>query len=282
MSITESSATALVRFTGLGIVCFNDKKQRGEIGIIRDDKHALSITIKQPRFRDGIEKDLVLYEPIAVYGSLPKSGVEIEITTGGNAAVEGFEKYEAAGDFDRLESEDLNDYRWVVDMKELHGENLVRSNGTGRYPLSKLFISNGLFYVRNLNTGLFFEKVEKDTAGNEIARKDFGCIGETIGIKLDADEVSFSIKTADGVETQNLSRVNGLPFLIDIMNMNHGQDAVLSDMPDYQKYLSNSEGTSYELEPKMEPGTAGGGAVGLDVFCHPAGGGDFTSIEELE
>lgn len=282
MSITESSATALVRFTGLGIVCFNDKKQRGEIGIIRDDKHALAITIKQPRFKDGIEKDLVLYEPIAVYSSLPKSGVEIEIRTGPNAAVEGFQVYKAGSDFDRMESEDLNDYRWVVDMKELYGENLVKSNGNGRYPLSKLFINGGLFYVHNLKTDVFFEKVEKDAAGHEIARNDFGCIGETIGVKLEADEVSFSIKTGDEVQTQNLSRVNGLPFLIDIMNMNHGQDAVLSDMPDYHKYLTNSEGTVYELEPKKEPGTAGGGAVGIDVFCHPTGGGDFTSIEELE
>ena len=32
MSVQESSATALVRFTGLGIICFNQDRQRGEIG----------------------------------------------------------------------------------------------------------------------------------------------------------------------------------------------------------------------------------------------------------
>jgi hypothetical protein len=31
MSVNESSATALVRFTGLGILCFNRERQGGEI-----------------------------------------------------------------------------------------------------------------------------------------------------------------------------------------------------------------------------------------------------------
>jgi len=35
MSIKESSATALVRFTGLGIVGFNKERQRGEVSVIR-------------------------------------------------------------------------------------------------------------------------------------------------------------------------------------------------------------------------------------------------------
>jgi hypothetical protein len=47
MSLNESSATALVRFTGLGIVCFNEDKQRGEIGAIRDTKHKLTIKLQR-------------------------------------------------------------------------------------------------------------------------------------------------------------------------------------------------------------------------------------------
>ncbi len=283
MSIIESSAAALVRFTGLGIVCFNDKKQRGEIGIVRDDKHVLTVKIQQPRFKDGIEKDLVVYEDVAVYKDLPKTGVEIEIKTGGNSAVDGYEVYKAEGDFDRLESEDFNDYRWVVDMKALHGDTLVKSTGTDRYPLSKLFIDNGLFYVHKLDTNLFFEKVEKDAGGNEKKREDFGFVGETIGVKLEADDVTFSIKIGDEVHTQNLARAGGLPFRIEIMNMDHSENAVLSDMPDYNKYLSSSDGTTYELEPKKAPSMAAGGDVGVTKFCHPiGGGGDLSSIDDLE
>jgi hypothetical protein len=39
MSVNEVPQLALVRFTGLGIICFNDEQQRGEIAVIRDDKH---------------------------------------------------------------------------------------------------------------------------------------------------------------------------------------------------------------------------------------------------
>jgi hypothetical protein len=283
MSIVESSATALVRFTGLGIVCFNKDKQRGEIGIIRDDKHTLTVKVQQPRFQDGIEKDLIVYEDVAVYKDLPKTGIEIDIKAAGNAALDGYEIYKAEGDFNRLESEDFNDYRWVVNMKELHGGKLVKATGTERYPLSKLFINNGLFYVHKLDTDMFFEKVEKDAAGTETKREDFGFLGETIGVKIEGDEVNLSVRVGDEVETHELRRVNGLPFRIEIMNMDYNENAVLSDMPEYNKYLSGANGTTYELEPKTEASGAGGGAVGVKVFCHPGDdGGDLRSIEELE
>jgi len=67
MSVNEGSATALVRFTGLGIICFNDEGQRGEIAIIRDDKHQLSIRIQRPVYQEGAEQDIVVYRDIAAY-----------------------------------------------------------------------------------------------------------------------------------------------------------------------------------------------------------------------
>lgn len=284
MSIVESSATALVRFTGLGIVCFNKEKQRGEIGIIRDDKHTLTVKVQQPRFQDGAEKDIIVYQDVAVYKDLPKTGVVVEIKANGNPSVAGYEVYKAEGDFNRLESEDLNDYRWVVNLASLHGESLVTPTSEDRYPISKLYIDNGLFYVHKLDTDLFFEKVEKDAGGNETAREDFGFIGETIGVKIEGDEVNFSIRVGDETETHNLARVNGIPYRIEIMNMDYDENAELSDMPEYHKYLANPSGTTYELEPKKIASAAGGGAVGVKIFCHPGDGegGDLRSIDDLE
>jgi hypothetical protein len=282
MSIVESSATALVRFTGLGIVCFNQEKQRGEIGIIRDDKHTLTVKVQQPRFKDGAEKDIIVYEDVAVYKDLPKTGVVVEIKAQGNPAVAGYEVYRAEGDFDRLESEDLNDYRWVVNIASLHNESLVTPNREDRFPISKLYIDNGLFYVHKLDTDLFFEKVEKDAGGNETKREDFGFIGETIGVKIEGDEVNFSIRIGDEVHTHDLARVGGIPFRIEIMNMDYDENAVLSDMPEYHKYLASPSGTTYELEPKKMAASAGGDAVGVKVFCHPGDGGDLRSIDDLE
>ena len=79
MSLKESSATALVRFTGLGIVCFNKEKQRGEVAVIRDGKHTLSVKLQRPALQDG-GSDVLVYRDIATYSGLPDEGVTIEIS----------------------------------------------------------------------------------------------------------------------------------------------------------------------------------------------------------
>ncbi len=278
MAIIESSATALVRFTGLGIITFNEEKKRGETAIIRDDKHRLTVKIQQPKFKDGAEKDIIVYENIAVYDNLPKKGIEISINTNGNSTVDGFEIYKATGEFNRLEAEDVNDYRWIVDMKSLHGENLVKAESQNRFPISKLFIGNGLFYAHKLDTNLFFSKIEKDANGAEVSREIFGNIAETIGVKLESDEVCFEIKIGDETFSHTLARANGLPYRIEIGNMNYDEDAVKSDMPDYYKYQTSKNGVTFELEPIKESEGAGD-SVTFGAFCHPIGG--VISIEEF-
>lgn len=282
MSIKESSATALVRFTGLGIICFNKEKRRGEIAVIRDERHALAIKVQQPRFQDGSEKDIIAYQDIATHKSLPEEGIEIEIKAVGNSAVDGYEIYQN-GDFDRLSSDDVNDFRWIVNMDNLHGETSINENSENKYPITKLFIGNGLFYAHKLDTNLCFEKVEKDAEGKETSREVFGNIAETIGVKIESDEVSLKICIGDKEETHLLSRINGLPFRIEISNMDYSEDAVFSDMLDYQKYISNPNGTSIELEPIKEDNDdnkTSGGSVGRLYFCHAISCA-LNSIEEL-
>jgi hypothetical protein len=283
MAIIESTATALVRFTGLGLVVFNQDKKRGEIGIIRDGKHELSIKIQAPRFVDGSEKDILMYEDIATFKNLQGKNVSISISTKGSSAANGFEIYQSAGEFNRLESEDLNDYRWIVDMSQLHGEDLVKTKNLNRFPISKLYIENGLFYVHKLNTEMFFNKIEKDENGNAISNELFGNIGETVGVKLESAEVTVKI-SVDGEETSHtFARVENLPYRIEIMNMNYEEDAPKSDMPDYYLYQSSQSGKTFELEPVKEE-NAIGDSVTMGVFCHPVGGGNggITSIDDLD
>lgn len=283
MAIIESTATVLVRFTGLGIIVFNQEKHRGEIGIIRDNKHQLSIKIQEPRFKDGIDKDLIIYEDLFVYRDLPKEEVSIEIITKGNSAIEGAEIYQADEEFNRLESDDNNDFRWLVSMDSLSQDKTVVNREKSGYPLSKLYIEKGLFYVHKLDTDLFFEKIEKDKDGNELKREIYGNIAETIGVKIEADEVIFKIKIGDKEENHSLKK-GQFPFRIDIQNMDYSENAVLSDMVDYQKYISNPKGVNFELEPvKPDSTQTSGGAINRDIFCHPIGGGfDIGSIDELE
>ena len=283
MSVNESSATALVRFTGLGIVCFNRERQQGEVGVIRDNKHELSIKIQRPVFQEADGNDVVVYQDIAAYRSLPKEDVQIEIKALGTPAIEGFEIYQS-GDFDRLESSDPNDFRWIVNMSTLHGETSLTPGTEERYPLTKIYIGNGLFYTHKLDTNLFFEKVGKDASGNDTEREVFGNVAETIGVKIEGEEVSFTIRIGDQEETQSLKHVDGLPFRIEIKNMDYNADAVYSDMPDYYKYLASADGHRFELSPVVEDDAAAS-AVGRPIntmdFCHPVVVDDPPSIDQL-
>src|ERR1700741_4166589 len=188
MSINESSATALIRFTGMAIICFNHEKECGEIAAIRDDKHRLAIRIQKPVFQDGAEKDIIVYRDIATYQDLPQDDVKIEIKALGRPAIEGFEIYQN-GDFDRLGSADVNDFRWIVNLNSLLGETTLQPGAGPKHPVAKISIENGLFYTHRLDQNLFFEKVEKGAEGTALQRESFGNVAETIGVKIEGDEV---------------------------------------------------------------------------------------------
>jgi hypothetical protein len=270
MSITESSATALIRFTGLGIVSFNSDQKRAEVSVIRDEKHVLTIRIQKPVYQDGAEKDIIVYQDVATYRDLPKEGVTIEIKALGQPAIEGYEIYQG-DNFDRLDSPDINDFRWIVHMDSLHGEQALLPSAKERYPLTKMYIGNGLFYTHKLDRNLFFELLEKNTQGAAVRREVFGNVGETVGVKIEGEEVSFTIRIGDQEETHSLRRVAGLPFRIEVMNMDKSENAVYSDMPDYYKYFASSTGTEFELTPIVEEvaGQTVGSGVNQQEFCHP-------------
>lgn len=282
MPFNESSATALIRFTGLGIICFNRDRQRGEIAAIRDNKHSLSVSIQKPVFQDGSGNDVIVYQAIATYQTLPKEGVQIEIRAHGRSSVAGFEIYQN-GEFVRLASPDVNDFRWIVNMNDLHGQAALGPTAQGRYPITKIYIGNGLFYTHRLDTKLFFEKVEKDATGAETGREVFGNVGETVGARIEGDEVSFTIRGTGGEEeeTHVLKRVEGLPYRIEFKNMDYSDNAVYSDMDDYYSYVSNPGGSQFDLAPAVEDDdTADGGSVNQEEFCHPISM-DLSSIDEL-
>src|ERR1044072_6810167 len=150
MSLKESSATALIRFTGLGIVCFNSEKGRGEVAVIRDGKHTLSVKIQKPVFQDGGGGDGIVHLEGATHDAVWREGVTIEMGGGGGGAIEGNEIYRG-GEFDRLDSPDPHDFRWIVHMDSLHGDTAVRPTGQRRHPLTKLYVAGGLFYTQRLD-----------------------------------------------------------------------------------------------------------------------------------
>ena len=270
MPLNESSATALVRFTGLGIVCFNEERRRGEVAVIRDNKHALSVKLQRPVFHEGGGSDVITYQDVAAYCELPKEGVTIEISAAGAGAVEGYEIYRVGGgDFDRLDSPDPHDFRWVVHMDSLHGDARLRPTGERRHPLTKLYVAGGLFYTHRLDTSLFFEKLEKDSAGRVLGREVFGNVGETVGVRLGGEEVNFKISFGGREESHTLKRVEGLPFRIEIKNRITARTPAIATWP-----------PRAPINPPAHRAAAQGGSVNQKEFCHPIAT-DLDSIDNL-
>ena len=154
MAIIESSATALVRFTGLGIIIFNKEKQRGEVAIIRDEKHQLSIKIQQPRFKDGIDKDIIVYEDIASYANLPKKDVEIGESsrkfgrttgfTGGNI----FSIYlDIWIKYDRTGQESFFKHQFLVEPDQTNYEKFVDKGDSGSLVVDGENFATGLIFA---------------------------------------------------------------------------------------------------------------------------------------
>jgi hypothetical protein len=278
MPLNEGSATALIRFTGLGIVCFNKDKQRGEIGAIRDNKHKLSIKLQQPAYQEGAGNDLIVYQDIACYENLPANDVQLDVNALAGPAIDGFEIYQS-GDFDRLDSSDANDFRWIVNMHKLHGAADLAPTTKQNYPLAKIHIGNGLFYAHKLDRNLFFERVEKDSNGTATHREVFGNVAETMGVKIEGDEVMFKIRIGDREETHSLKRIAGIPHRIEIRNVDPNAESVYSDMPEYYEYLSSPSGVQVDLSPIVEENNdeiEGSESISQIDFCHP------IVVEELE
>ncbi|HLM55488.1 MAG TPA: hypothetical protein VK422_05125 [Pyrinomonadaceae bacterium] len=280
MPVRESSATALVRFTGLGIIAFNETQGRAEIAAVRDNKHQLTVKLQRPVFQEGAGQDLVVYQDIVSYHDLPKDGVEIELKATGRPAVRGFEIYQGRGHFDRLSSDDPQDFRWIVNMNALHGGARLNPTGAGHHPLTKIYVGHALFYTHKLDTDLFFEKIEKGPAGGVARREVFGNVGETIGASIGGDEVVFRLRAAGREETHTLPRVEGLPYRVEFRNMDYDDAAVYSDMADYYGFLASPDGKNFDLAPVEEETGARGGSVNQKQFCHPIAA-DLDTVEQL-
>ncbi|HEY0727356.1 MAG TPA: hypothetical protein VGD38_04745, partial [Pyrinomonadaceae bacterium] len=126
---------------------------------------------------------------------------------------------------------------------------------------------------------LFFEKVEKNASGLAMLSEVFGNVAETMGVKIEGAEVLFTIRIGSQEETHSLRRIDGLPFRIEIKNMDYNANAIYSDMPDYYKYFASPSGNQFELKPIVEDASVE--SINQQEFCHPIVVDNPGSIDEL-
>jgi hypothetical protein len=273
MPIQESSATALVRFTGLAMICTNEKEQQGEIAVLRDKQHSFTLSVKEARYEDG-SNDIVRYVEVLSYPELPNENVRIEIKAQGEP-VGSYQIYSNGNEkFKRQKSRDKNDFGWFVNLTDLHKSGNLTPTGTGPYSLSKVYIPDGVFYAHRLDEKLRFEKIKKNARGVADKPRAFGKVAKTLGVRLDGAEVTLTVFIGEKEEKHVFPRIPGLPRIIELNNINYdATNRVLSDMPDYYKYIACSNGDQFELSPVKEAakddGVIRGGAVNMEDFCHP-------------
>ncbi|MCD9186276.1 MAG: hypothetical protein LUM44_07570 [Pyrinomonadaceae bacterium] len=273
MPITKSLATAFINVRGLGIICFNPQKKRCETAIIRNSDHKLNVNIFKPAFIDGGNTDKLGYTPIFSREITELEDVSLEISGVGNPGNDGFDLYEN-GDFDRLNGEnDENDLRWILNLEgeEMHRATLSKNQQftiAEKPPVTKLYISNGLFYAvmpndNDLTDFPFFRK--NDPYRN--VEEDFGYIAETLGVNINSDEVVFKLKIGTVENTLSLRKIDGIPYKIEITNVDEKPEAPLSDLPICYKFLSPTDGMQFDLKA-LEQDAAEGKPVRGKQYCH--------------
>jgi hypothetical protein len=204
MPIDTSSAAAIVRFSGLGVLCFNG--DTAENLFLHEAGHTLTVEIFEPLlerlgnfFIDNPEEGKGLatfrrfpdnplkgkwYKRLTVYEDLdatqldtsgvPKE-ISIKVTGDLNPALSTVEPFEATTtEFVRTDSaNDDNDFRWMVNVtrEALLGDPLLGCRVSGAVPTNSLLeIKNAVFYTETLATDesggrLVFKKVENVPSG---------------------------------------------------------------------------------------------------------------------
>lgn len=258
----------IVKFTGLGIISFNDYKKRGEIAALRApdyQDHQLTIRICRPSFNNS--QGCINYNRVATYGASGKEmplrlrDAKIEVKATKNPTIEGYEIYHAEENFDRvslsnnhliyeLAGREKNDFRWVVDMDDMHGETLFRREAEKECALTNICINNGLFYSMGINTLFYFNKIEVNNGELADDFEQFGYAAETIVAEIEAEQVIFKLTDGQREETHTFEQ-GLLPTIIEIENNSNFAGGTLSDMPEYYKCLASKSGRKFELKPNV-------------------------------
>jgi len=279
MPIVTSSAAAIVRFSGLGVLCFNG--DTAENLFLHEAGHTLTVEIFEPllarlkdfydsnpeeaeglatvrRFPDDpntgkLYKRLTLYEDLDATqldtNGVPKE-IYIKVTGDLNPALSAVEPFEGTpGEFVRTApGNHENDFRWMVNVTRagLMGPLTMGCTVSGAVPTNSLLeIKNAMFYTETLaanenDVPLVFKKVANVPSGTP----DF--IGAPIFGKI-ADEIGAMID-ADRVKVEvkigNEVHTHLLPKIAGhpyIIYIKNNAAVSESDMPLYKKLWNTTD-----------------------------------------
>jgi hypothetical protein len=281
MPIDTSSAAAIVRFAGLGVLSMAEGNRQAKNLFLHEAGHTLTVEIFKPlvermkafystypweaeglaafkRFPDDAES-CALYKRLAVYEDLDVSqmdtqngslDISIDVSAAEGAEFEGVQTFKhPTPSIDRMAPDDYkNDIRWMVSSYML-GRRSAMAMAALTCPTTELRIRNATLYTETLaadenKNALVFKKV-RDIAGAApewAAAETFGSISDEIGAVIDAKIVKVEVTIGTEVHTHMLPKLE-LPYVIYIKN-----NAAVSgsDMPIYRR-LYDPVGDTFDL-----------------------------------
>jgi hypothetical protein len=151
MPLPHNSATATVIMDGLGICCFNHRRQFWEIGFLRHHHHNHELTL-------NIEG--LLSEPIPFDPNDRDSVIRIETINGISPYKDFPDGFFGSGsvgdrtnDLTQVSDDEKENFRWAINLEDPSDEmkqgkgKLVKPHGPG---VTRAFIQNAVFYTKTL------------------------------------------------------------------------------------------------------------------------------------
>lgn len=302
-------ATALVHFTGLGMVCANEPEEKLETMFIHAKKHKLNIEIskvtkivdgrvEEQEFMNSLTYEDFLLEQNFWHHSQIKISISSEL--GKSSKYRGLSFY-TPGDFDRSEKSNRNDFRWLINLNKdrlLGEEEMYDPVPNNDFPRSLLTIENCLLYTDKLAVDdndrevEFLHVVDRGEVPyknrSDFKEQKFGKVADTLGAAVFGSLVNVKIEFDGKIHNFHLPKTEN-PYLIKITNVAKDMD---SDMDVYRTFWAlEPSDIKFNLlvddEIDKLLGRSQGGTVGARKTCalarieRPSGDDQKTSIADF-
>jgi hypothetical protein len=175
----DATATAIIE--GLAVSKYNHGASKWNVVFLRNCGHYPRLIIREVERRSGRVVSEIKRLEIAERDSI---SITVSSPAGNIPWI-----YQTDGPFNRNPSHDAQDFRWMLDIQQLHGREVPR---TGSIPTNSLSISNGCFYT-SVRTKRPYRKRWINPDGTETPIQEIGLTGRTFGADFKAASVTVRV-----------------------------------------------------------------------------------------
>ena len=270
-----------ISIEGLGIICFNKNKGRGEIALLRHDDHLLNVKV--------ITRNGDLFHD---YGEIPMNAEEIHFvndTPVSRYFLNDDGRFRRRNGFEN----DLQDIRWILDLEssELNGEEMRPIRHPRHMLLTKMYIPDAYFYTDALTR----RECDKMKLMSRPRKTHLGYVGDALGASIVAEKVTLQISGQKDLLLEEGDKIS--EYRVIISNLRDSDRLVSeSDFPMYYEVLQDDDGDKFsvvlkpekkdsveadENEEKLNEQKLPTGLRGRNFICNVARWGETGSIEDL-